>query len=163
MNLHGPKIVDARRFLKGAMTFCASTLLAGCLDIGATSGTGTFRASQEKVALLPAEECAIGYDLAQQVYNLVQVTKTVIIVSPKLGDCGEHAVKYLRKAGYAVDETATQSSAHQFSIATYEDKETGSVFATASLPGLKLTRGYKRGQTGMYPLTPVDVVYEDKL
>jgi hypothetical protein len=163
MSLHGTKIVSSRLIAKSAMICCAASLLAGCMDIGATNGTGAFRPSQEKVALLPAEECAIGYDLAKQVYNLVQVTKTVIIVSPKLGDCGEHAVKYLRKAGYAVDETATQSSAHQFSIATYEDKETGSVFATAYLPGLKLTRGYKRGEIGMYPLTPVDVVYEDKL
>ena len=163
MSLHRSKVVSGRLIAKGVMICCAASLLAGCLDIGATSEMGTFRAYQEKVVLLPAEECAIGYDLAQQVYNLVQVTKTVIIVSPKLGDCGEHAIKYLRRAGYAVDETATQSSAHQFSIATYEDKETGSVFATAFLPGLKITRGYKRGQKGMYPLTPVGVVYEDKI
>lgn len=135
--------------------------VAGCTDLGDFTSTSSFRAPKETAKLLPAEECAVGYDLAQQVYRLVKVTKTTIVVSPKLGDCGKHAVRYLRKAGYAVDETATQSSAHQFGIATYVDKETGHVFATASLPGLRLTRGYGRGTTGMYPLTPVDVTYEE--
>jgi len=163
MNLCHTNTGRSRLVTKSVMICVTAALLSGCADIGAFSNAPAFRAHKEQVALLPAEECAIGYDLAQQVYNLVQVTKTVIIVSPKLGDCGEHAIKYLRKAGYAVDETATQASAHQFSIATYEDKETGSVFATAHLPGLKLTRGYKRGVTGMYPLTPVNLVHEDKL
>ena len=151
-------------FNSGKKVLVATTLMlgvAGCTDIGSFAPSSSFRAPKETAKLLPAEECAVGYDLAQQVYRLVKVTNTTIVVSPKLGDCGKYAVKYLRKAGYAVDETPTQASAHQFAITTYVDKETGHVFATALLPGIRLTRGYGRGTTGMYPLTPVDVTYEE--
>lgn len=150
--------------MSGKKILLASTLMlgvAGCTDISAFTPSSTFSAPKESAKLLPAEECAIGYDLAQQVYRLIKVTKTTIVVSPKLGDCGEYAVKYLRKAGYAVDETATKASAHQFAITTYVAKETGHVFATAFLPGMRLTREYGRGTTGVYPLSPIDVSYEE--
>ena len=149
----------------GKKILLASTLMlgvAGCTDMGSFGPASSYRAPKESAKLLPAEECAIGYDLAQQVYRLIQVTNTTIVVSPKLGECAKHAVKYLRKAGYAVDETATQASAHQFGITTYVAKETGHVFATAFLPGMRLTREYGRGTTGVYPLSPVDVSYEEQ-
>jgi|GEM_PF-482594 len=135
--------------------------LIGCAEVPSMSGPNWGQPPREQVKLTPAEECAIGYDLAEQVYRQVKVTDTVIKVSPRLGGCGEHAVKYLRKAGYGVDETAKKAEPHHFSIETYEDKDTGGVFATAHLPRLRLSRSYRRGGTGVYPLSSVNIVREE--
>ena len=135
---------------------------SGCTDLGTASVSKARPHIKETASLSKSQQCAIGYDLARQVYTLVEVNKTAIRLSPKLGGCGTHAARYLRKAGYAVDETASKPSAHLFSIGTFEDKDTGSVFATAYLPGLRVTRAYSRGEDGVYPLSPVDVTYEEQ-
>ena len=113
-----------------ALSLMGFAFLSGCAEVPSTSGPNWGQPPREQVKLTAAEECAIGYDLAEQVYRQVKVTDTVIKVSPRLGACGEHAVKYLRKAGYGVDETAKKAEPHHFSIETYEDKDTGGVFAT---------------------------------
>lgn len=144
-----------------ALSLMGLTVLIGCAEVPSMSGPNWGQPPREQVKLTPAEECAIGYDLAEQVYRQVKVTDTVIKVSPRLGACGEHAVKYLRKAGYGVDETAKKAEPHHFSIETYEDKDTGGVFATAHLPRLRLSRSYRRGGTGVYPLSSVNIVREE--
>ena len=146
-----------------ALSFMGLAFLIGCAEIPNMTGPNWGQPPREQVKLTPAEECAIGYDLAEQVFRQVKVTDTVIKVSPRLGACGEHAVKYLRKAGYGVDETAKKAERHHFSIETYEDKDTGGVFATAYLPRLRLSRSYRRGGSGVYPLSSVNIVRDEGL
>ena len=152
---------QSSRTVLRTLSLMGFAVLIGCTEVPSISGPDWGQPPREQVKLTPAEECAIGYDLAQQVYRQVKVTDTVIKVSPRLGACGEHAVKYLRKAVYGVDETAKKAERHHFSIETYEDKDTGGVFATAHLPRLRLSRSYRRGGTGVYPLSTVNIVREE--
>ena len=158
--MNTPSLSAARRARVARLiaTLIVPVALSACAEVHGLSGPNWGQMPKEQVALTKAEQCAIGYDMAQQVYKQIKVTGTVIKVSPKLGACGTYAVKYLRSSGYGVDETAKKPELHQFAIATYEDPDSGGVFATTHLPNLRLTRAYRRGETGVYPLTPVDVV-----
>ncbi len=139
----------------------ASTIITACAPLGTGEITKSYRAPRELVSLTPPQQCAVGYDMARQIYNLVEVNKAVISVSPKLGKCGKYAVKYLRKAGYAVDESAKRATRSMFSISTFENKEQAKIFATAYLPGIKLTRAYQRGANGVYPVSGFNLVHTE--
>ena len=129
---------------------CAS--LAGC----AVGGFGVSRA--EHAQLDPAQECAIGYDMARRIYTLARVSDAVVRVSPDLGDCGTWAARYLRKAGFAVDETASRRDAYLFTVTTFEDGD--QVIATTSLPGLRLARAYRRADFGVLPASGFNITRE---
>ena len=139
-----------------AIGLCA--VLTGCAGTDFTAG-GAGRAS-ERADLTPAQECAIGYDMARRIYELARVSETVIRVSPDLGACGTYAARYLRRAGFAVDETATRRDVYVFGIRTWEDPGTQVVIATAALPGLQLTRAYRRGPFGVTPASSFNVIRE---
>lgn len=119
--------------------------------------------SRELVSLTPAQECAVGYDLARQVYQTVSVNGTPIRVGATAGGCTRHAAEYLRRAGFAVTENATGKG--QFGISTYamasagesDGAATGSFIAVARLPGYVVTRAYRPGEGGVYPVSPVSV------
>ena len=144
-----------------SLAIAAGTALTACAPLGTTEVTRNYHPPKETVALTAAQQCALGYDMARQVYNLIEVNKTVISVSPKLGKCSKYAIKYLRKAGYAVDESAKRATPSMFSISTYEDKEQEKVFATAYLPSIRLTRVYQRGKGGMYPVSSFNLVHTE--
>lgn len=143
-------------------------VLAGCtggvpIHMG-TSATARFEPqSRELVSLTPAQECAVGYDLARQVYQTVSVNGTPIRVGAAAGGCTRHAAEYLRRAGFAVTENATGKG--QFGISTYamasagesDGAAVGSFIAVARLPGFVVTRAYRPGEGGVYPMSPVSV------
>ena len=133
----------AVRIIPFALALC---LLAGC---GGTYPALTAGSWPERAALTPVQECAIGYDMARRIYELVRVRGTMIRLSPDLGDCGRHAARYLRRAGVAVDETATRTEAPVFTLTTFETPET--VIVTTSVPGMRLTRAYRRAESGVLP------------
>lgn len=143
-------------------------VLAGCtggvpIHMG-TSATARFEPqSRELVSLTPAQECAVGYDLARQVYQTVSVNGTPIRVGAAAGGCTRHAAEYLRRAGFAVTENATGKG--QFGISTYAtdigtesgEVSSGGFIAVARLPGFVVTRAYRPGEGGVYALSPVSV------
>ena len=138
-------------------------LLGMCAAVSACSGaSGGFAPvsgrNMEMARLTPAQSCAIGYDMARQLYKVAQVSKTVIRVSPSLGTCGTWAAHYLRRAGFAVDETATRRDVYVFTVRTYEQDRT--VIATAHLPGLRLTRAYRPTPFGVTPASGFAVTRE---
>ncbi len=137
-------------------------LVTACTEINLQASPST-KAPREAAKVSEAQACAIGYDLAKQIYGLVDITNTTITMSPKLGSCATHAAHYLRKAGYGVDETAKRHQSDQFAISTFSDKETGQIIATAYLPGLKVSRAYKLGDAGVYATSPIDVTYKKDL
>ena len=108
--------------------------------------------------MTPAQACAIGYDMARRIYEMARVDGTAIRVSPDLGPCGRHAARYLRRAGFAVDETATRRDVHVFTVRTWEDPEMDRVIATAALPGLHLTRAYRRAGFGVTAASAFTVI-----
>lgn len=134
-----------------SVSFAILAALSAC----AGTSISTSARNMETVALNKAQSCAIGYDLSQHVYRHVDITGTVIRLSPKLGDCGNHAARYLRRAGYAVDETATARDVGLFSIQTFADPETDTVVARARLPEVTLTRSYQLAETGVYATSAV--------
>ena len=146
------------RLLRPAVAIGLCIVLTGCAGTGFTA-SGAGRAS-ERADLTPAQECAIGYDMARRIYELARVSETVIRVSPDLGACGKYAARYLRQAGFAVDETATRRDAYVFAVRTYEDPGTQAVIATAALPGLQLTRAYRRSPFGVTPASSFNVIRE---
>lgn len=143
-------------------------LLSGCAGgipahQGGQGPTGTSSASREMARLTPAQECAVGYDLAQQIYETVAVNGTPIRLARSAGGCSRHAAEYLRRAGFAVTENATGKD--QFGISTFvtetegvgPEGSAGSFVAVARLPGFVFTRAYRPGDGGVYALSPATV------
>ena len=100
--------------------------------------------------------------MARQIYEVARVSDTVIRVSPTPGPCGAHAADYLRRAGFAVDETATRRDTWLFGISTWEDADRQVVIATASLPGLRLTRAYRRAEFGVIPASAFSIIHANR-
>ena len=132
-----------------------SLAILASLSACATTSIPTSARNMETVTLNKAKSCAIGYDLSQHVYRHVDIAGTVIRLSPRLGECGKHAAHYLRRAGYAVDETATSHDVGLFSIQTFADSETDMLIARARLPEVTLTRSYRLADTGVYATSAV--------
>lgn len=142
-------------------------LLSGCAGAipghqGARGTMGTSSASREMVLLTPAQECAVGYDLAQKIYETVAINGTPIRLARSAGGCSRHAAEYLRRAGFAVTENATGKG--QFGISTFArntegdgTEMSGGFVAVARLPGLVVTRAYRPGEGGVYALSPATV------
>ena len=143
-------------------------LLSGCAGgipahHGERGTLGTRSASREMVRLTAAQECAVGYDLARQIYETVSVNGTPIRLARSAGGCSRHAAEYLRRAGFAVTENATGKD--QFGISTFArhiegdgaDGSSGGFVAVARLPGLVVTRAYRPGDGGVYALSPATV------
>lgn len=111
----------------------ASLAVSGCL--------------QNQPQLTPAQDCAIGYDMAQQIYK-TQSRKTVVIHAPKTPTkCESYALQYLRKSGFAIEPVA---GGKLFDITiTPDDKD--NVLAVATLPnGAQFARLYRPGPGGVY-------------
>lgn len=154
--------------LRLAVSVLIAGLLAGCVGTipahdGSTSSMSVGSVSREMVRLTPAQECAVGYDLAQQIYQTVSVNGTPIRLARSAGGCSRHAAEYLRRAGFAVTENA--SGKGQFGISTYAtdsgaesgEASAGGFIAVARLPGFVVTRAYRPGEGGVYALSPVSV------
>lgn len=154
------RMVAVRRFLPvvlvGLLSGCAGGIPAHQEGQGSS---GSSSASRETVRLTPAQECAVGYDLAQQIYETVSVNGTPIRLARSAGGCSRHAAEYLRRAGFAVTENATGKG--QFGISTFMaesgEESSGGFIAVARLPGFVVTRAYRPGDGGVYALSPVSV------
>ena len=134
-------------------------MLAGlCGQLTGCAASGLWVSRAEHAQLDPAQECAIGYDMARRIYTLARVSDAVVRVSPDLGDCGTWAAQYLRQAGFAVDETASRRDAYLFTVTTFEDGDR--VIATTSLPGLRLARAYRRADFGVLPASGFNITRE---
>ena len=76
--------------LRLAVSVLIAGLLAGCVGTipvhdGSTSSMSAGSVSREMVRLTPAQECAVGYDLAQQIYQTVSVNGTPIRLARSAG------------------------------------------------------------------------------
>ena len=132
-----------------AVPMLAVLLLTAC------SGELPWMSSSRSVPLSEAQYCAVGHDLARQVAEHVSV-RGIILVSPKRRTrCENYTLHYLRRAGFAVDESG---AAPTFNVELGYAGETG-FQATASIGRtLKIARIYEPGDGGVYPVSPVSVM-----
>ena len=105
--------------------------------------------------MTPVQECAIGYDLAQQIFTHVSLTETVIIAPPRKTGCETYAITYLQQAGFRVDDRGTRGG---FEVEIIEGDDFV-VTATAVVGArLKLSRNYELAETGVYAVSDVAIL-----
>ena len=107
------------------------------------------------VPLSDAQQCAVGHDLARQIADHVSV-RGIVLVSPRRQTaCEEFALHYLRRAGFAVDESGRSPT---FRVELARASET-TFTATASVGRtLRISRTYSPGDGGVHPESPVAVM-----
>ena len=139
-------MTTVRAILSGVMGLA---LLSGC------SGMEWRTTSGRTIPLSEAQYCAVGHDLARQIAEHVSV-RGIILVSPgRRSRCEDYALYYLRRAGFAVDETGASPT---FNV-DLEYAGEARFQATASIGRtLRISRLYEPGDGGVYPAGPVSVM-----
>ncbi|MDX8355398.1 hypothetical protein [Cognatiyoonia sp. IB215182] len=105
--------------------------------------------------MTPVQECAIGYDLAQQIYTHVSLTETVIIAPRRKTGCETYAIAYLQQAGFKIDDRGARGG---FEVEVV--KSSSFVVTATAVVGerLKLSRNYELAETGVYGVSDVTIL-----
>ena len=125
-------------------------ILVGCADMfDGRPGAG------RTIALDEAHYCAVGHDLARQIAETVSVRGLVLVSRKRQTRCERYALHYLRRAGFAIDESG-RSPTFDITLAHAGESE---FQATASIGRtLRISRIYVPGDGGVYPVSPVSVM-----
>ena len=127
-------------------------LLAACGGIG--DFTAPFGGDGD-AGLSDVQACAVGYDLARQVHERVALRRTVLLAPGRENSCERHALEYLRRTGFRVDETGQGGTAFDITLSRMED---GDVAAVAEIGGsLRIARMYTPVATGVLASSAVTV------
>ena len=139
--------VDFRPKRLPALGLCLVFGLSGCVQ--SSPGTLNFAGgARADVQLSPAQNCAIGYDLSKQVYDRVVLSEAVIVPGRRPTACEAYTLEYLRRAGFAIDETANRAPLEVM----LSRSEEGHILAVATIGGtMRLTRPYQAAPEGVYP------------
>ena len=130
-------------------------LLAGCGDIAGPAARPGFT----DATVTQVQACAIGYDLARQVHDRISLRHTVLLAPSRATPCEAHALAYLRRAGFGIDETGRGGA--RFTIALSRlDRETLSAVARVG-DDLTIARLYRPVRTGVVACGPVSVQHLD--
>lgn len=121
----------------------AGIILSGC----ATSIPVSTRATND---LTEVQACAIGYDMARTIHQSISLKDTVVIAPTRTTECEEHTLRYLRLAGFSVDETGQNGGRRALEIAVTDEAE-GQVTVVATVAGnLRIARRYRLADLGVY-------------
>ena len=134
-----------------------STALAWALGLAACAPgtTSVTRASHE---LSPVHACAIGYDMARTIHQSIALRETVVIAPARRNDCEDHVLRYLRLAGFAVDDSGQTSSRPAFDVEVI-DVTDGAATVVATVAGnLRVARQYRLAETGVYAASAPSIV-----
>ena len=143
--------------MKTAVRFLVCcTLVAGCSDLaarppGATSAhffTGSVQVSE-------AQACAIGYDLARNIHNSVSLGQVVILAPRKASACERHALEYLRRGGFRIDETAQGGLGFTITLTRIEQDGIAAIARIGD--DLRIARSYLPVRTGVLADGPVSI------
>ena len=138
-------------------------VLTGCAG---GSGNGLFAAfsahddDARDVEVSEAQACAIGYDLARAIHERVSLRRVVIVAPGQATPCERHALDYLRRGGFRIDETGqNHGKGGGVSLDIELSRPDGdAIFAIATLGGdLRIARGYLPVRTGVIAAGPVSV------
>lgn len=129
----------------------AGAVLAGC--------AGTIPATTRMANdLTPVQSCAIGYDMARTIHQSIALRDTVLIAANKTSDCEEQALRYLRLAGFAVDESGQKDARRALDIEV-TDGDGSQVTVVATVAGnLRIARQYRLADTGVYAASAPSIV-----
>ena len=127
-------------------TLLCALILAGCAGLSEFSG---FDNSAARIT--PAQECAVGYDLSKQIFKHINIKDTVL-KSPnsKTSHCEFYMTKYLRAAGYRIDDT---QDSKPMKVVIARDGPSITAFVNITT-GLRITRSYSLTPAGVRPLGP---------
>ena len=140
------------RALRRVTATVALTVLSACT--GAGSITGVLSGSGD-AGLTDVQACAIGYDLARQVHERVALRRTVLLAPARENACERHALAYLRRTGFRIDETGQGGATFDVTLDRMED---GDVAAVAEIGGsLRIARMYTPVATGVLAASAVSV------
>ena len=97
----------------------------------------------------------IGFDLAREVHERVPLRHTVLLAPRRENSCERHALEYLRRTGFRIDETDQGGASFDITIDRMEDCD---VAAVAEIGGsLRISRMYTPVQTGVLAASAVTV------
>lgn len=141
-----------RLALRRVAATVALAVLSACS--GAGSLTGVLSGSGD-AGLADVQACAIGYDLARQVHERVALRRTVLLAPARENSCERHALEYLRRTGFRIDETGQGGATFDVTVDRMED---GDVAAVAEIGGsLRIARMYTPVATGVLAASAVTV------
>ena len=142
-------------FHLSALLLC-SALMAGCTTgIPAANSPLGFPAFARVPQVSEAQACAIGYDLARAIHDRISLRRVVILAPPRATPCARHALAYLRRAGFRIDETGQGGTRFDVTL-TRLDADTITAIALIG-DGLRITRSYQPVRTGVQAQGPVSV------
>jgi len=139
----------SRRARPTPILFLCALLLAGCA--GVQPGTNPAFTARE-ASVTQAQACAIGFDLARQVHDLVSLRQTVLLAPRRATPCERHALSYLARAGFRIDTTGQGGTAFDISL-TRRDADTVSAVVRLG-SGLRIARSYSPVATGVRAAGP---------
>ncbi len=128
-------------------------LLAGCGGFSGTRAVPLFTTADPR--LTEAQACAIGYDLAREIHGQVSLKRTVLVAPHRRTRCERHALEYLRRAGFRIDEAGLGGTEFRIRVARI-DRETVSAIAEIG-SGLRIARPYLPVRTGVVAVGAVSV------
>ena len=144
----GPALRRVPRLAAGAVALC---LIAACSGGGlpaAFTGGGN-------AGLTEAQACAVGYDLAREIHGRVAPRRTVLLAPARRNACERHALEYLRRAGFRIDETGRGGVGLSVTV---DRTDGGDVAAVAEIGGsLRIARMYTPVRTGARAASAVTV------
>ena len=137
---------------------CHVAATAALALISACTGTGEFPGAypgKSSAGLTDVQACAVGYDLAREVHERVALKRTVLLAPVRENSCERHALEYLRRTGFRIDEAGQGGVSFDISIDRMED---GDVAAVAEIGGsLRISRMYTPVATGVLAASAVTV------
>lgn len=130
-----------------------SSICALTLSACTTSSTTVARGSE--AGLQEVHLCAVGYDMARSFADKVQIRGTVIKAPRKQTRCEAFTIDYLRRAGYAVEDTGSKTD---FGVELFAQDGDTAVGVAKFGNGIMISRHYRAADTGVYALTPPNVI-----
>jgi len=141
----------APRRVPPRLAAAALCLLTACSGGGLTAAfTGGADAG-----LTEAQACAVGYDLAREIHGRVALRRTVLLAPARRNACERHALEYLRRTGFRIDETGRGGVGLSVTV---DRTDGGDVAAVAEIGGsLRIARMYTPVRTGALAASAVTV------
>ena len=140
------------RVLRSAAAMAAFAVISACS--GAGDFTGAF-SGRDDAGLTEVQACAIGFDLAREVHERVALRRTVLLAPVSENSCERHALEYLRRTGFRIDETGQGGVRFVIDVDRMKD---GDVAAVAEIGGsLRISKMYTPVATGVLAASAVTV------
>jgi hypothetical protein len=124
-------------------SFVLCITLGACAEIQSSSSP-----NMQNIRLTALQNCAIGYDLAKQIYDRVVLNETIVVPGRNQSACEKYTLEYLKRSGFIIDEQANIPAM----TVTLTAGDEGGVFAVADIGGrVRLGRLYQPAPQGVYP------------